>query len=85
MRFRSTSKRRGICNGVAIVYSWGSLSLSFCRWFDGFYWDGLRSRSLTPPIMPEVKSVIDTTNFDDYPPDPESPPPDDISGWDNDF
>lgn len=61
------------------------LSLLPRRWFDGFYWDGLRSRSLTPPIMPEVKSVIDTANFDDYPPDPESPPPDDVSGWDNDF
>lgn len=58
---------------------------SYLRWFDGFYWDGLRSRSLTPPIMPDVKSVIDTTNFDDYPPDPDSPPPDDVSGWDNDF
>lgn len=35
--------------------------------------------------MPTVKSVVDTTNFDDYPPDPEQMPPDDLTGWDNDF
>ena len=42
-------------------------------------------RKLTPPIMPDVKNVIDTTNFDDYPPDADGPPPDDLTGWDNDF
>ncbi|XP_055684150.1 cGMP-dependent protein kinase, isozyme 2 forms cD4/T1/T3A/T3B isoform X3 [Lutzomyia longipalpis] len=55
------------------------------KWFDGFYWEGLRSRTLTPPIRPEVKSITDTTNFDVYPPDPDGPPPDDLTGWDNDF
>ncbi|XP_032294586.1 cGMP-dependent protein kinase, isozyme 2 forms cD5/T2 isoform X2 [Drosophila virilis] len=55
------------------------------KWFDGFYWWGLQNRSLEPPIKPNVKSVVDTTNFDDYPPDPEGPPPDDVSGWDKDF
>lgn len=35
--------------------------------------------------MPKVVSPMDTTNFDDYPPDADPPPPDDISGWDNDF
>lgn len=55
------------------------------RWFDGFYWEGLRSRALTPPILPTVKNVIDTDNFDDYPPDAEVMPPDDLSGWDENF
>lgn len=55
------------------------------RWFDGFYWEGLRSRNLAPPIQPNVKNVVDTTNFDDYPPDPEGPPPDDLTGWDAEF
>ncbi|XP_023294597.2 cGMP-dependent protein kinase, isozyme 2 forms cD5/T2 isoform X2 [Lucilia cuprina] len=55
------------------------------KWFDGFYWWGLQNRTLEPPIRPTVKSVTDTTNFDDYPPDPEGPPPDDITGWDKDF
>lgn len=51
------------------------ITLSFCRWFDGFYWEGLVNRTLTPPIMPSVNSAIDTTNFDDYPPDADGPPP----------
>ncbi|XP_075153908.1 cGMP-dependent protein kinase for isoform X2 [Haematobia irritans] len=55
------------------------------KWFDGFYWWGLQNRTLEPPIKPTVRSVTDTTNFDDYPPDPEGPPPDDITGWDKDF
>lgn len=57
----------------------------FDRWFDGFYWEGLVNRTLTPPIMPSINSAIDTTNFDDYPPDADGPPPDDDSGWDKDF
>ncbi|XP_073820830.1 cGMP-dependent protein kinase for isoform X3 [Musca autumnalis] len=55
------------------------------KWFDGFYWWGLQNRTLEPPIKPTVKSVTDTTNFDNYPPDPEGPPPDDVTGWDKDF
>lgn len=55
------------------------------KWFDGFYWEGLRNRSLPPPIQPKVQSVVDTANFDDYPADPDGPPPDDLSGWDEDF
>ncbi|XP_058984749.1 cGMP-dependent protein kinase, isozyme 2 forms cD4/T1/T3A/T3B isoform X3 [Musca domestica] len=55
------------------------------KWFDGFYWWGLQNRTLEPPIKPTVKGVTDTTNFDNYPPDPEGPPPDDVTGWDKDF
>ncbi|XP_015591480.1 cGMP-dependent protein kinase, isozyme 2 forms cD5/T2 isoform X3 [Cephus cinctus] len=55
------------------------------KWFDGFNWEGLRLRTLEPPIKPRVQNAIDTTNFDEYPPDSDPPPPDDISGWDNDF
>lgn len=55
------------------------------KWFDGFYWEGLRNRTLTPPILPDVKNVLDTANFDDYPADGDTPPPDDLTGWDNDF
>jgi cGMP-dependent protein kinase 1 len=59
--------------------------LEFSRWFDGFNWEGLRNHTLIPPILPQVKTVIDTSNFDEYPPDAEGPPPDDISGWDGEF
>ncbi|KAH8271960.1 hypothetical protein KR044_012416 [Drosophila immigrans] len=55
------------------------------KWFDGFYWWALQNRTLEPPIKPTVKNVVDTANFDDYPPDPDGPPPDDVSGWDKDF
>ncbi|GAB1861246.1 cGMP-dependent protein kinase [Camponotus japonicus] len=55
------------------------------KWFDGFNWEGLRTRTLEPPILPRVQSATDTTNFDAYPADTDPPPPDDISGWDNDF
>ncbi|KAF5293290.1 hypothetical protein FQR65_LT10989 [Abscondita terminalis] len=55
------------------------------KWFDGFNWEGLRNRTLIPPIIPQVKHVIDTSNFDKYPPDSDSHPPDDLSGWDANF
>ncbi|XP_067212447.1 cGMP-dependent protein kinase, isozyme 2 forms cD5/T2 isoform X4 [Linepithema humile] len=55
------------------------------KWFDGFNWEGLRTRTLEPPILPRVQSAIDTANFDVYPADSDPPPSDDISGWDNDF
>ncbi|CAK1555823.1 unnamed protein product [Leptosia nina] len=55
------------------------------KWFDGFNWEGLAMRTLEPPIKPTVKSAIDTHNFDQYPPDADEPPPDDLSGWDATF
>ncbi|XP_008557730.1 cGMP-dependent protein kinase, isozyme 2 forms cD5/T2 isoform X3 [Microplitis demolitor] len=55
------------------------------KWFDGFNWEGLRARTLEPPIMPRVQNPTDTANFDEYPPDSDPPPPDDVTGWDNDF
>ena len=33
----------------------------------------------------QVKSSLDTSNFDDYPEEEEDPPPDDVTGWDRDF
>lgn len=55
------------------------------KWFDGFNWEGLRAMTLIPPILPKVRSVTDTGNFDPYPPDSEGPPPDDLTGWDSEF
>jgi cGMP-dependent protein kinase len=55
------------------------------KWFDGFNWEGLRQRTLQPPIMPSIGSSLDTSNFDEYPMDPEGPPPDDNTGWDEQF
>ncbi|XP_063904043.1 cGMP-dependent protein kinase, isozyme 2 forms cD5/T2-like isoform X1 [Zophobas morio] len=55
------------------------------KWFDGFNWEGLVNRTLSPPILPQVKHVTDTSNFDEYPPDADGLPPDDVTGWDADF
>ncbi|XP_035590480.1 cGMP-dependent protein kinase 1 isoform X5 [Oncorhynchus keta] len=55
------------------------------KWFEGFNWEGLRKGTLTPPIIPEVSSSTDTSNFDSFPEDNDDPPPDDMSGWDTDF
>uniref|UniRef100_A0A1A7W7V9 cGMP-dependent protein kinase n=1 Tax=Iconisemion striatum TaxID=60296 RepID=A0A1A7W7V9_9TELE len=55
------------------------------KWFEGFNWEGLKKGTLTPPIIPEVSSQTDTSNFDNFPEDTDEPPPDDTSGWDYDF
>ncbi|XP_056634126.1 cGMP-dependent protein kinase, isozyme 2 forms cD5/T2 isoform X1 [Diorhabda sublineata] len=55
------------------------------KWFDGFNWEGLVNRTLTPPIVPRVQNVTDSSNFDNYPRDTDDPPPDDVSGWDCNF
>ncbi|MBN3302736.1 KGP1 kinase, partial [Amia calva] len=55
------------------------------KWFEGFNWEGLRKGTLTPPIIPNVTSPTDTSNFDSFPEDNDDPPPDDNSGWDTDF
>ncbi|KAI4874244.1 hypothetical protein NFI96_007730 [Prochilodus magdalenae] len=55
------------------------------KWFEGFNWEGLRKGTLAPPIIPNVTSATDTSNFDSFPEDNEDPPPDDNSGWDLDF
>merc|ERR1719464_278527 len=55
------------------------------KWFDGFNWEGLRTRSLSPPIMPKIRNHLDTSNFDEYPTDTDGPPPDDVTGWDELF
>lgn len=54
------------------------------RWFQGFDWEGLDSKTLTPPIKPTVKGPSDSSNFDKYPRD-EAIPADEVSGWDKDF
>ena len=62
----------------------GTKDIQKHKWFDGFNWEGLRNRKISPPIIPKVKSPTDASNFDDYPPD-EEVPPDDLTGWDKDF
>ncbi|BHF78741.1 cGMP-dependent protein kinase 1 [Sparganum proliferum] len=53
-------------------------------WFEGFDWNGLANRQLSPSYVPRVASAIDMSNFDHYAADSDAPP-DDVSGWDKDF
>ncbi|XP_062523255.1 cGMP-dependent protein kinase 1-like isoform X2 [Corticium candelabrum] len=56
------------------------------KWFQGFDWDGLVNRTIQPPIIPEVKDSTDTNMFDHYPDEePNTIPPDDLTGWDKEF
>ncbi|XP_068089751.1 cGMP-dependent protein kinase 2 isoform X2 [Hyperolius riggenbachi] len=54
------------------------------RWFHGFNWDGLRSRSLPSPLKQKLDGPMDHSYFDSYPANDEIPP-DEMSGWDQDF
>lgn len=54
------------------------------KWFHGFHWQGLLHRTLEAPIKPKVKSPTDYSNFDSYGKDMDVPP-DDLSGWDENF
>eukprot|EP00586_Coscinodiscus_wailesii_P010441 CAMPEP_0172503214 /NCGR_PEP_ID=MMETSP1066-20121228/167296_1 /TAXON_ID=671091 /ORGANISM="Coscinodiscus wailesii, Strain CCMP2513" /LENGTH=689 /DNA_ID=CAMNT_0013278855 /DNA_START=128 /DNA_END=2194 /DNA_ORIENTATION=+ len=37
------------------------------KWYSGFDWDGLMSRTLTVPMKPKVQNALDASNFDVYP------------------
>ncbi|VDM49752.1 unnamed protein product [Toxocara canis] len=54
------------------------------KWFSGFDWDGLRTGSINPPILPLVTNAFDSSNFDSYPPE-EDDAPEEFSGWDEGF
>ncbi|XP_075060654.1 cGMP-dependent protein kinase 2 [Mixophyes fleayi] len=54
------------------------------RWFNGFNWEGLSLRRLPSPLKPELDGPTDHSYFDSYPQDDEIPP-DEMSGWDQDF
>jgi hypothetical protein len=34
------------------------------RWFAGYDWDGLLKQKVTPPIIPELKSNCDASQFE---------------------
>ena len=54
------------------------------QWYKGFDWKGLEKKTLSPPFVPRIHSTNDTSNFDKYPPEEETPQ-EEISGWDEDF
>jgi protein kinase A len=44
----------------------GSLDVKKSKWFSELNWAKLQQKKLVPPIIPEVKSDDDTSNFEDY-------------------
>ncbi|KAK0178652.1 hypothetical protein PV327_007525 [Microctonus hyperodae] len=54
------------------------------KWFGTFDWKSLQNQSMHSPIIPKVKSHLDTKHFDSYPIGNEIVGSD-FSGWDEDF
>jgi len=54
------------------------------KWFQGFNWEALRNRKILAPIIPPIRGPTDLSNFEKFPKN-KSIPPDEISGWDEDF
>ncbi|KAH9396815.1 cGMP-dependent protein kinase 1, partial [Tyrophagus putrescentiae] len=55
------------------------------EWFKFFNFENLKAKKMTPPLIPTIKNACDSSNFDSYPPHNEGNPPDDFTGWDEDF
>jgi len=62
----------------------GIMDIKKHKWFQGFDWDGLLDKTLSPPLVPNVQNVQDVSNFDQFPRD-IGVPADETSGWDADF
>ena len=62
----------------------GLMDIRKHKWFTGFHWSGLQSRQLTAPIVPRIKDPSDHSNFDYFSPNKDIPP-EENSGWDEEF
>uniref|UniRef100_A0A8C9TUU0 cGMP-dependent protein kinase n=1 Tax=Scleropages formosus TaxID=113540 RepID=A0A8C9TUU0_SCLFO len=62
----------------------GIMDIKKQKWFQGFNWEGLRTRKLSSPLKRELSGPLDHSHFDIFPPDMEEPL-DELSGWDKDF
>ena len=49
----------------------GASDIKMSKWFMDMDWEGLLARKLDPPIVPQLASTTDTSNFDSYPEDEE--------------
>jgi len=73
------TKRLGVTKG-------GASAIKEHPWFDGFDWKALFDKKLVAPIIPQIKSPEDISNFDDYPDDDDVPHyVDNGTDWDADF
>uniref|UniRef100_UPI0037E8B114 cGMP-dependent protein kinase 1 n=1 Tax=Semicossyphus pulcher TaxID=241346 RepID=UPI0037E8B114 len=44
----------------------GAKDIQKHKWFEGFNWDGLRKRTLNPPVIPKVKHPLDSSTCGPY-------------------
>jgi hypothetical protein len=58
------SKRLGNIKG-------GVQTVKTHKWFQHINWDDLYHRRMPGPIIPHIKNATDTSNFDEYDPEPE--------------
>lgn len=61
----------------------GADDIKMHRWFSAFNWDDLLRKCILPPYKPTVRTLDDTSNFEDYVESTELPPP--VSGDDDPF
>lgn len=54
------------------------------RWFKGFDWEKLYAKKMPSPFVPKLKNNVDTAHFDNFTKDADIPP-DDVTGWDQNF
>ncbi|XP_063918225.1 cGMP-dependent protein kinase, isozyme 1-like [Zophobas morio] len=71
------SERLGCLNG-------GVMDIKNHEWFDGFSWEKLAECKLPAPYRPNLKTNTDVHYFEKFPKD-NMVPPDDNSGWDDNF
>jgi serine/threonine protein kinase len=62
------SKRLGNIKG-------GAQTVKNHKWFQHINWDDLYQRRTPGPIIPKLTHAADTTNFDEYDPEPKSRAP----------
>lgn len=64
----------------------GVIELKHHKWLRDFDFDGLYRSQLISPIKPELKGKIDTSQFENFScATIDDSPPDETSGWDNEF
>jgi len=78
--YHKPTKRLGVVKG-------GAKLIKKHAWYKDFDWDKLVKREIKAPFVPNIKSDIDISNFDDYGDDEDEIQPytDDGSNWDAEF
>ena len=60
----------------------GASDIKMSKWFADMNWEALLEKKLDAPILPELSSPDDTSNFEEYPEDMEEAAPPEYDGHD---